>query len=409
MPYGLYGFGNSPPEDDPQTQQILELLASLEHAPPEQPPASNQPEPSTLQRVLLGGTPRQFAGSLGDAISAMAAVKAGGAPPAQGAYAASQEREALRQAQLLEDYNRRQEENAAADRSLRNTIRVSTFQEGQKQAGAEKIANIKATGTKGVKSEFVRDVGGTPHRFLRLTNPISGETMPLLDPKTGEQVYELDLGEAGYAPGLIPGMMEGEAGVFRVPRGGTGSAKPVTGPGGAKLEPPPPQGMAQEAGGKIGVLQGIPHLKDVYNEVDAKLRGSGKASQVKNWLSAQTAGTRFQTIAMPVEMQKYYSEMRAILAPYVRSVSGLVFPEAELQRYEARMPIPGVTDPSVVDTQWDSLIQEMVRDIKAKYGATGRQAPAIPSGSAPADPKVQEYQQYLDSLKKEMGIANPTP
>jgi hypothetical protein len=73
------------------------------------------------------------------------------------------------------------------------------------------------------------------------------------------------------------------------------------------------------------------------------------------------------------------------------------------------MPIPGVTDPSLVDSQWDSLIQEMIRDIKAKYGATGRQTPAIPSGSAPVDPKVQEYQQYLDQLKQEQGIAPTTP
>lgn len=404
MPYGIYGIGD---EQNPEAQQILELLQSLEKAPPEQPPP--QPEqPSHLQRVLLGGTPRHFVGSLGDAIAAMAAVKAGGTPPAMGAFAASQEREALRQAQQLEEYRKRQEENAAADRSLRNTIRVSTFQEGQKQAGAEKLANIKAKGVRGLKSEFVRDVNGVSHRFLRLLDPTTGETMPLLDPKTGEQVEELDLGSAGYAPAVIPGMMEGQAGVFRVPRN-TGAATPVTGPGGAKMEPPPPIGLAQEAGGKIGVLQGIPHLKGVFDKTDAKLRGSGKLAQIKNWAFAQTAGTSLQPIAMPVPMQQYFTEMRAILAPYVRSVSGLVFPEAELRRYEARMPIPGVTDPGVVESQWDSLIQEMVRDIKAKYGATGRKTPAIPSGSAPADPAVQEYQQFLEKLKQEQGLAPATP
>jgi hypothetical protein len=174
--------------------------------------------------------------------------------------------------------------------------------------------------------------------------------------------------------------------------------------GGGKVEPLPPAGLATEAGGKIGVLQGIPHLKEVFNETDAKLRGSGKIDQIKNWVGAQTAGTKFQTIAMPVPMQQYFTEMRAILAPYVRSVSGLVFPE-RTGTLQAGMPIPGVTDPSVVDTQWDSLIQEMVRDIKAKYGTTGRQAPNLPTGEAPAANPVDSL---LEQYKKEYG-APPSP
>ena len=407
---GLFGIQTGTPEEDPQTARILELLASLEQPPPEAPPVAPGPEPSTLQKVLFGGAPRNFVGSLGDAISAMAAVKAGGTPPAQGAYAASQEREAVRQAQLAEAARQRQAENDAAARSLRNTVRVSTFTEGLKQSGEEKLAKIKAqaSGTKGLKSEYTVDEGGVSRRKLRLTNPITGEPMPIWDPEKQEQVWELDLGPAGYAPGLIPGMMGGEAGIFRTPRN-TGEATRVTGPGGAKLEPPPPAGLVQETGGKIGVLQGVPGLREAYTAADEKLRGSGKFDQIKNWAFAQTAGTAVQPVAMPVPMQQYYNNMRSILTPYVRSVSGLVFPEAELRRYESRMPIPGVTPPEVVEGQWESLIGEMVRDIKAKYGAAGRQAPSIPSGAAPVDPKVQEYQQYLDQLKKEQSLANTPP
>jgi hypothetical protein len=409
MPFGIQYPAPAPTSDpgfveDPQTKMIQDLIASLETPPAPTAPPAGAPPPTALQDALFGGTPRHFAGALGDAIAAMAAVKAGGAPPPMGAFAASQQRQAELAAQQLQEYQKRQEENAAAERMLRNQARISVFQEGQKQTGAEAIANIRAKGTRGLKSEFVRDVNGESHRFVRLLDPTTGYTMPLVDPKTGEQVEELDLGPAGYAPAIIPGMMNGQAIVARVPRN-TGPATPVMGTEGARLEPPTPPTLVQQAGGQMGVLKGIPGLKEAYDAADKELRGSGKIDQVIRWAQSRASNTSAAPLVQPVAMQKYYANMRSTLFPYVRSLSGLVFPESELVRYEGRMPIPGVTDPEVVDSQWASLIQEMVRDIQEKYKAAGRTAPAIPSGTAAPTPTVDEILKQVDEERN----ANPTP
>lgn len=91
---------------------VARLLASLERGTTEPPPA-------------LSGS-RRLLGPLGDALMAAATVRAGGAPPQIGAFGAEQ---ASRQAA----YERRLEENARADRSLRNAVRIGAMQMGNRQ------------------------------------------------------------------------------------------------------------------------------------------------------------------------------------------------------------------------------------------------------------------------------------
>jgi len=414
MPFGIqYPAGAGQDEEDPQARMIQDLIASLETAPaPAAPPAGPAP-PTALQDALFGGTPRHFAGALGDAIAAMAAVKAGGAPPAMGAFAASQQRQAELQAQQVREYQKRQEENAAAERMLRNQARISVFQEGQQQAGAEKIAKMKVTGAKGVKSEFVRDVDGVSHRFLRLTDPISGETKPLLDPVTQEQVYELDLGPAGYGPAILPGMVVDKNGnpqarFVKISKGSGGVATEVKGPGGAILEPQPPAGLITGTGGEQGALGNIPGLEEAFVSTEKALGGRGnKLDQVIRYVQAKAAPQTFGPIVAPQELVDYFSQVKSVLFPYVRAQSGATFPIEELDRYEGQFPIPGIDTVDGARTKLRNITNQMISDIRAKYKAAGRTVPG--AGSAPADPAVQEYQQFLEKLKQEQGVAPTTP
>jgi len=75
-------------------------------------------------RPKTGGV-RGFFGSLGDALSAAAAVRAGGAPPPIGAFAANR----LRQQQRFQQESA---ETAAANRALGNRIRIGRFEAEQR-------------------------------------------------------------------------------------------------------------------------------------------------------------------------------------------------------------------------------------------------------------------------------------
>lgn len=109
---------------DPGIDLVTQLLAGLEMAPQPEPP----PELKTWQKVL---------GGLGDAIGAMAAVRSGGVAPPTGAFAAGQEQKRL-------DYEARAADAEAANRDMRNRIRLVGFEAGQKaRTGADK-ARMKA-------------------------------------------------------------------------------------------------------------------------------------------------------------------------------------------------------------------------------------------------------------------------
>jgi hypothetical protein len=94
------------PDADPGIDLVEELLSRLE-----------TPEPVQAPKV---GPFRQVIGSLGDALSAQAAVRAGGAPPAMGQFRSG----------LLARELAAQEQNigaAAEARNLRNRVRIGQF------------------------------------------------------------------------------------------------------------------------------------------------------------------------------------------------------------------------------------------------------------------------------------------
>jgi hypothetical protein len=369
------------------------LLKTLEMEPP---PSSPQYSPW-----------RKVVGAIGDSILAMSSVRAGGGPQ-PGRFGAQMQAE---QAQHRLDTQRA----GAANRETRNRIRIGAFEDEQRRLREKEVAGVRGQNVRGqIRNLYTVDDDGNPITIPYTYNPATGSIAPV-DPEELAAVTAGGGPEKFVPPVIMSGTVIGDTGqpqasILKIPRG-PGPTTRVSGPSGRRLEPLPPPGLVTETGGKVGVLEGIPGLKKVFNESNTELQGdtllgSETLGKGKNWLQAQTAGTRFQPIAMPVSMQKYYNALYAILFPYVRSVSGLVFPESELKRYESRMPIPGVTDPSVVDGQWESLIGEMVRDIQAKYGAAGRTPPGVNSGAPPATPSVDDI---LSGYEKEYGGANPTP
>ena len=393
MPFGLQFpvNGNSqsqlaPAGLDPSSQAILEAVLAQLEGPPVQPPVAPAP---------LGGLQR-LAAAIGD-FRAHVSNRQAQSPQAQYQRA-------------LQEYPQRASEADAAMRTLRNTLRIGSFQEAQKGQTQKEIAGMRSRATRYQRSEFTRDVGGVPHRFRQMIDPTTGQIVPVYNPKTDDLEDEVDLGPAGYPPAILPGMVIDKKGpqarILRIDKSG-GPAQVVEAPGGATLEPQPPTGLVTSAGAEAGVVGRIPEIMSVFDDADAAVRGdSGVLDQVQNYVQNLAAGTSVGPIVAPEQLVNYRRSMRSILFPYVKALSGATFPEQELRRYESQFPTPGVDTPGPEGTAahaWDALIQQMVTDIKAKYGAAGRTPPGV------GQPKGNPVDDILDRYKQEFGGAEPAP
>src|SRR3990167_7850464 len=362
MPYGLTYMGPQGEEEDPVAAAVRELMASLEPSPQMQPPAA--PPPVGAGRSIMGG--------LGDALLSMASVRSGGAPMAMGPFAAGQRERQKTYEERMMEFEKRQAENAAADRAMRNKAKLDMALIGKRRGNIQPYIRDSYFGIDD------RPDSPTKGQRVRITdfydkfNPDA-----LLGSEYGE--------ETPFAPAIMPGMEidpqtgKPSARILRIPKTG-GPATAVTGMGGATIEAMPPAGLIESVGGEAGVVQGIPTVMDVFNKAAESVGGSeGMLRQFKNWAVSKAGGTSIGPIVAPPEVVNYFSSVRAVLFPYVKSVSGAAFPEQELRRYESQFPLPGVDPPDVAANKWNVLIQQMVRDIKAKYGAAGRTPPSTPS------------------------------
>ena len=375
MPYGLTYQGPPNPDDeqDAASRQVAEIMASLGITSPglEMEPPPQAPMPP--QRVGAG---RDIIGSIGDALLTMATVRAGGAPPEMGPFAAGRREQQKSYEGRLMEFQKRQIENEQANRTLRNSARMM-------------FAKPRAQSTRVFKSEVTRDINGENYKFVQFFDP------------EGNFLGEKNMGLVGYAPVIEPGMEidpatgKPKAGFIRIPKSGEGATM-VTGAGGRQFEPQPPVGLVTETGGKIGVLGRIPEVMNVFNIATQAVGGSeGMLRQTKNWALGKAAQTSAGPIVAPEPLVNYYASVKSVLFPIVKAGSGMVFPEAELARWEARFPIPGVDTPNEAEHKWNVIIQEMISDIQAKYGAVGRTAPI---GAAP---------QTTDSLLEELWSRGP--
>ena len=256
------------------------------------------------------------------------------------------------------------------------------------------------------KSEFVRDVNGESRRFRQFIGA-DGQPIPTVDPQTGEMVNEVDLGPAGYAPVIAPGMDEEGAAMLRISKGKGGKATRVTTKGGGRVEPQPPAGFVQDVGGQSGVLAGIPAIMDIFSAAEKSVGGSeGLLNKAQNWSQAKAAGTSGGPFVAPDELINYYTSVKSVLFPLVKSISGATFPIEELKKYESQFPMPGVDSPSVAQHKWEALVQQISRDMEAKYRAAGR-APRAASGPEQTTDQPDAPLSFGQSILKKLREGGP--
>jgi hypothetical protein len=96
---------------------------------PAAPTPPPQPEPlKKWQKILFGGTGRDFLGSIGDSLAAQSSVLAGGGPPAIGAHAMQVRQRQMDQAKLMEDYNSQVEQRNAGQEDFKRQIALQYMQ-----------------------------------------------------------------------------------------------------------------------------------------------------------------------------------------------------------------------------------------------------------------------------------------
>ena len=275
---------------------------------------------------------------------------------------------------------------------------------GANLTGRQIMANRPMAGTRlQYKQLNTTDAAGNPITIPGVYNPADGSIRAVsqdeLDALTASGGVDRFV-----PPVIMPTITVGadgkpKAGFSKISK----TDKPTTtvpGPDGSTIEPPPPPGMALEAGGKIGVLGRFKDLMDVFNSADTSVGGSsGFFNQSQNWVQNKLAGTSVGPILAPEQLVNYKRSVRAVLFPIVKATSGAVFPEAELARWESRFPSPGVDTPEEALHAWKVLIEEMTSDIQGKYGASGRTSPAIPNPLDSSSPKSRAEQ-----LADEMGF-----
>ena len=195
MPYGppdedvqtpsLPGI-NQGGELDPKIAQLLQIMKLLGNpAAPTPPP---QPEPlKKWQKILFGGTGRDFLGSIGDSLAAQSSVLAGGAPPAIGAHAMQVRQRQMDQAKLMEDYNTQVERQNSSQEDFKRQIALQ-YMQGQNQMD---VANVRQQ--KEPKSPILNERDrrvGNQNRIIR----------QILDPNSLETLSQGDLGLSANQP-----------------------------------------------------------------------------------------------------------------------------------------------------------------------------------------------------------------
>lgn len=383
--------------DNPALAKVTQLMSSLESVPTPQPPHV--------------GIMRSILGAIGDGLTTAATIRQGGTPqPGIFERAMMARQEAYRKALDEANYTNVGE---------RNKARIDAYNQEQETKRALAVANIKSAAKpqRLVKSEFTRDVNGETHRFRQFMDPTSGDIVPVVDPNSGELVNEMDLGPAGYAPAIMPGSEPDAAGspqpgIFKIPRG-QGKTTRISGPGGATLQPQPPQGVVTSVAGEKATLQGLDVLGDAYVKVHDKTKGDeslyAKGKQmIGTAIGESRVGGAFQFSKPYAE---YTASKRASLNAYIKSVTGAQFSIKELKRYDSQYPEPW-DPPDLAKEKLQDLAQRSVSDMQTKLAAYpsagsapgplrsrgpafGKILPESSFDSIPVDKRESEKQRFI--------------
>ena len=358
-PEELYGIQQ---QGDPGIAQLMKLLEGAKMPVPERPKQSNE-------------TLRMIAGSLGDAATTMSNLRLGH-PAGQGAFAQSR--------QLTEDrYQKQLAEATRFNSELGAKARLMMF-DNKLQMRRESAKPAKPTALKESKFETTDSDGNN------ITLPLNYNS------ETG-QYSATNIGglPKQQKPGqIVNGTLTGpdgtpETGFYRI---GEDNSITKIDPMEGSFEPVMSPSLAKEISGQKALMAGVPGMSEAWKKADDALGGNkGVMNYYQNLVQNLAAPTKFFKPLAPTELVNYYREMRAILFPYVKSISGAAFPEAELQRYESQFPLPGLASTDEADRAWVILIDMIVRDVQEKYKTSGREPgniniPDIPGQPEPVDP-----------------------
>lgn len=223
---------------------------------------------------------------------------------------------------------------------------------------------------------------------MRASPSGKGQLKQIFDRKTGKSYWQemLPDGQGGFIPGdilgeaapsygVLPGIdtKTGQAANFPYNKRDPGEiGAPMKAPGGGVIQPMPPEGFVQQAGGAQATLAGLSDFRGIFDRADSASRQHGLVVRtMRDWIGRQRLGG-----AIAPDVAGYTAEVRRILFPYVKSITGAAFPESELVRYEQQFPVPGFDSPDLAQQKLDSLARQIAADMKAKYGVAGRVAPA---------------------------------
>ena len=345
MPFGLTYQGPPDDEQDAAFQQAADLLQSLGISPGlefEPPPQAPMPPP----RIGAG---RDIVGSIGDALLTMATVRAGGAPPAMGPFAAGRREQQKSYQERLMEFQKRQVENETANRTLRNTARMLGARQRPRQP---------------IKSEINRDVGGVTHKVVQFFNP-EDPTSP---------IGEYDMGPVGYAPAIVPGTVGGEEGIYRVPRAGGGLAQPVSAGGGREqLRPPAKPGVVEDISNIAGIMRNIDTIKSnplIAPGGKGEFTGRLKQEAVR---SIPLVGPQISSRMNP-EVEGFEADLDNLRAKIQLILTGKAVNPQEIKRLLALVPAASTaTNPKFFNTR----IQRFEDEFKASMARQARLRPDL--------------------------------
>ena len=351
------GSTSSVIRDDFSTAIVEDLLAKYRAQPPAPPP-----KPNKAQMIF---------GILGDALQTAGQVRAGGTGGGQGPFISGlMRRQQQYQERLAEFENQRQ-------RGLETLLKIQE-QTNYRQAQLDRQAildNLRQQAAERPRiNEFMREVGGAPHRIRQV-----------LDRQTGDVMDEVDLGQTFVPPAFLPTAQ----GFVEQPRTG-GAGQFVQSPGGGVAMPVPPAGVVSDVAAGTATLAGRDTLRASYNEIRKKTAGQSLPSQVGRMFIGET---RLGGALAP-DYAKYVADRRAALNAYIKSTTGAQFSVKELERYETQYPEP--FDPEdVAERKLQVLAERALIDMQAKLRAFPAAAPAAPA-ARPAQTQPTDVQNLSD-------------
>lgn len=373
-------------ENDPGAL-VEQLLSRLEQVPVPAPP---QTRPS--QRIL---------GSIGDALLAMATVRAGGAPPAMGPFAASQ----ARIAQEYRDAKRSAEESNIENR---NRVRIGAFEEELRRKREKEVATIRGSRMRAFQLKQFRgtDRSGKPVMVPYNYDPNTATLAPVPGFESGFQQYirpflaqgvNTETGELEFK--LVDPFMQS---------GGGGQAEPSDGTrtiGG--IEPKPTAGEA-EAVESASVIKGqLADFKKLASEYAIRKRANRTVRAL-----GQTAVRKLPVIGQ--ELSEAYGdpdfEKLSALRNRIGQQLARLVENGRLSDEDRAFALENL--PTIVSLtteegrrQAGDKIALVEREIEARMARKRRLRPGLTGGGGTTPTVDDILRQYDEEIQR----ANPTP